>query len=71
MAGDRVRRARADLGADRLGQDAGRVPVGDRPPDDRAKSTRTRVVYVSPLKALATTSSATCARRCAASARER
>ena len=31
VAGDRDRRARADLGAHRLGQDAGRVPVGAGP----------------------------------------
>ena len=38
VAGDRVGRARPDLGADRLGQDARRVPVGDRPgwPPSRA-----------------------------------
>ena len=46
----------ADLGADRVGQDAGGVPVGARPagadplPEGER---RTRLVYVSPLKALA------------------
>ena len=43
--------------ADRVGQDAGRVPVGDRPAGGDAaaadKNRRCRVVYVSPLKALA------------------
>ena len=39
---------------DRLGQDAGRVPVGARPARRRAdaEDERTRLVYVSPLKAL-------------------
>ena len=35
LAGDRHGRARAHLGAHRLGQDAGRVPVGARPPRPR------------------------------------
>ena len=53
MAGDRHRRAHADLRADRLGQDARRVPVGARPARRRADAPdRTRLVYVSPLKAL-------------------
>ena len=37
LAGDRDRRAHADLGAHRLGQDAGRLPVGARPPRRRAE----------------------------------
>ena len=54
MAGDRHRRAHADLRADRLGQDAGRVLVGaGSPARDPGASGRTRLVYVSPLKALA------------------
>ena len=56
MAGDRLRRARPDLRPDRVGQDAGCVPVGDRPAGRRAGPTggrpHTRLVYVSPLKAL-------------------
>ena len=40
LAGDRHRRARADLGAHRLGQDARRVPVGARPPRGRADRRR-------------------------------
>ena len=36
VAGDRLRRARADLGPDRLRQDAGGVPVRDRPAVARA-----------------------------------
>ena len=50
-------RGHAGHRADRVGQDAGRVPVGDRPaggaPPPSDKNRRCRVVYVSPLKALA------------------
>ncbi len=84
LAGDRAGRARAAVGADRVGQDAGGVSVGARPAERRAPraagppvigvacgaahrpaaarrvsaaaadgSRLTRVVYVSPLKALA------------------
>ena len=60
LAGHRRRRTRADLGADRLGQDAGRLSVGARPlrgrrrraPPDRRASAALRLVYISPLKAL-------------------
>ena len=57
MASDRLRRTRADHGSDRLRQDAGGVPVRDRPAVARApavdpKQRRTSLVYVSPLKAL-------------------
>ena len=37
MAGDRLGRARPDLGPDRVGQDAGRVPVRDRPARQRSR----------------------------------
>ena len=57
--GDRVGRARPDLGADRIGEDAGRVPVGDRSVGgpagcDGEVSAHKHIglVYVSPLKAL-------------------
>ena len=40
VAGDRVRRARPDLGADRIGKDARVVPVGDRPAGRRAARRR-------------------------------
>ncbi len=45
------RRAHADPGAHRLGEDPGRVPVRDRPAD-RAPGEGLRLLYVSPLKAL-------------------
>jgi hypothetical protein len=57
LAGDRDRAAHADLRADRLGEDARGVPLGTGParrepsPAD-PKERRTRLVYVSPLKAL-------------------
>ena len=51
LAGDRLRRAHADPGADRLGQDARRVPLRDRPAD-AAPGEGLRLLYVSPLKAL-------------------
>ena len=57
VGGDRGRPARAGRGADRVRQDAERVPVVPRPAaDQRApadKTKRCRVLYVSPLKALA------------------
>jgi hypothetical protein len=56
VARHRGRRAHADPRADGLRQDAHRVPVGDRPADDRPgpdRDQRLRVVYVSPLRALA------------------
>ena len=58
LGGDRARPARAGRGADRVRQDAERVPVEHRPaadqPSGRSDQTkRTRVLYVSPLKALA------------------
>ena len=58
MGGDRRRPARARGGADRLRQDPQRVPLEPRPAADRAsgradRTKRTRVLYVSPLKALA------------------
>ena len=56
LARDRRGRARAAVGADRLGQDARRVPVGAGPPHSRGPAARgdgTRVLYISPLKALA------------------
>ena len=54
---DRGRRARAGRRADRVRQDAGRLPLGARPaarpaPADDPRE-RCRVLYVSPLKALA------------------
>ena len=56
VVGHRRRRQHAGHRADRVRQDAGGVPVGDRPPrrrePDRAGA-GTRVLYVSPLKALA------------------
>ena len=65
LAGDRLGRARADLRADRLGQDARRIPVGDRSASATAAAGLGRaaspagarppgisLVYVSPLKAL-------------------
>ena len=55
LAGDRLRRARPDLRADRLWQDAGRIHVGDRPARARAPGEPREgisLVYVSPLKAL-------------------
>ena len=56
VAGDRHRRARPHLRADRLGQDARRVPLGRstgcRRASPAASATR-RLLYVSPLKALA------------------
>ena len=56
MAGDRDRRARPDQRADRLGQDARRIPLGARPAS-RAAARAARepahgLLYVSPLKAL-------------------
>ena len=42
----------ADPGADRLRQDARRLPLRDRPPDADAPGAGLRVLYVSPLKAL-------------------
>ena len=57
LAGDRRRRAHPDPRPDRLGQDADRLPVGHRPADDRAPSPprdrRLKVLYLSPLRALA------------------
>ena len=57
LGGDRRRPARAGGRADRLRQDAVGVPVGDRPaaaPSRRPRSAqRCRVLYISPLKALA------------------
>ena len=56
MAGDRARRARTGGRADRLGQDACGVPVGDRPAGtSRCRSerrARAGSLYISPLKAL-------------------
>ena len=67
LGGDLSRQARARRRPDRLGQDAGRVPLGDRPrlprqgaapaptarSPARQKSGRTtRILYISPLKAL-------------------
>ena len=57
LAGDPGRPPRADRGADRLGQDARRVPRRDRRPGAARASNvplpdETVVVYVSPLKAL-------------------
>ena len=49
-------RPHADPRPDRLGQDARRVPLGDRPARDDpepAKAERCRVLYISPLRALA------------------
>ena len=57
LAGDRPRRVDADPRADRQRQDARRVSLVPQPPDVRAArrraSERCRVLYVSPLKALA------------------
>ena len=55
LAGDRARRAHAHLRADRLRQDAGRVPVVPRSParPSRRAPAGPRLLYVSPLKALA------------------
>ena len=54
LAGDRLGREHADLRADGLGQDPRRVPVGDRHARAAARgsATGTKIVYVSPLKAL-------------------
>ena len=54
LAGDRERRARPDLGPDRVGKDAGGLPVGDRPAGAPRRGERDHIglVYVSPLKAL-------------------
>ena len=52
VAGDRLRRARAAVGADRLGQDAGRVSCGRWTLSREPSTGATRLVYVSPLKAL-------------------
>ena len=57
LAGHRRRRARAHLGAHGVRQDPCRLPVGARPLRRRAaagrtRERRTRLVYVSPLKAL-------------------
>ena len=46
------RRAHADPGADRLRQDARRVPLRDRPARPRSRAQGLRLLYVSPLKAL-------------------
>ena len=59
LAGDRRRRRHADRRADRLGQDAGRLPRLHRPAASGRRGREpgeehgTEVVYVSPLKALA------------------
>ena len=57
LAGDRARRIDADPRADRQRQDADRVPLVHQPADVRrgaaAPSARCRVLYISPLKALA------------------
>ena len=56
MAGHRPRRLHAHPGADRQRQDARRVPLVPEPPDVRAAAPATsacRVLYISPLKALA------------------
>ena len=71
MAGHRHGRARPHLRAHRVGQDAGRVPVGPRPPRRRpdAGATRTSGSSTSPRSRHSrTTSSATSAPRCAGSA---
>ena len=73
LAGDRVRRARPDLRPDRLGQDAGRVPVGDRSARaaSRGRDAQRRASASSTSRRSRrspTTSTATCARRCAGSA---
>ena len=57
LAGDPGRPARADRGADRLRQDARRLPRGDRRAGAPGRSRgglkdETQIVYVSPLKAL-------------------
>ena len=52
LAGDRRRQAHADPCSDRIGQDAGGVPVGDRRAHPAPRASGTRVLYVSPLKAL-------------------
>ena len=66
LARDRHRRARADLRADRLRQDAGRVPLRAGPlrraAHARADAARLRLAAEG---AVATTSRRTCARRCA------
>ena len=57
LAGDRGRRPHAAPRPDRLGQDARRVPLGDRPARHRRRcpprTERCRVLYISPLRALA------------------
>ena len=69
LAGDRHRRAHADLRADRLGQDARRVPVGARPARRRARAPTARGSSTSRRSRRSpTTWRRTCARRCAASA---
>ena len=55
LAGDHLGLEHADLRPDRLGQDPQRVPLGDRHALARARTgwaTGTKLVYVSPLKAL-------------------
>ena len=52
LAGDRARRQRPHPGADRLGQDARRLPLGDRPARRAARARGCALLYVSPLKAL-------------------
>ena len=57
LAGDRRRRPHPAPRADRVGQDARRVPLGDRPArrprPSPTKDQRCRVLYISPLRALA------------------
>ena len=57
LGGDRLRARHADRGADRLGQDAGRLPVGARPP---APARRSRDAW-------RTASTSSTSRRCARS----
>ena len=50
VAGDRQRRAHAGHRADRLGQDAGGVPVGDRQAGRRARPRRSEATLPGPLR---------------------
>jgi ATP-dependent Lhr-like helicase len=75
VAGDRERARHADRGADRVGQDARGVPRLHRPAAARGRARAlpagTDVVYVSPLKALATDVRENLLRRSPRSARSR
>jgi ATP-dependent helicase Lhr and Lhr-like helicase len=72
----RRRRPHADPGAHRLAARPSPRSCGHRPadvttPPPEERTHRTRVLYISPLRALASTSRRTCGRRCRASAGRR